>query len=118
MAAYLGITPREHSSGGKQRLLGITKRGNVRLRTLLVLAARAAMHGIERRKRDEGGVPLHLSSLDHWILSIKARLGTFKAAVALANKLARIAWVVLAKGEEFHPAKACMVKTLLQEGSA
>jgi transposase len=114
MAAYLGITPREHSSGGKQRLLGITKRGNVRLRTLLVLAARAAMHGIERRKRDEAGVPLHLSALDHWILSMKARLGTFKAAVALANKLARIAWVILARREEFHPAKACMVKTAVR----
>jgi transposase len=118
MAAYLGITPREHSSGGKQRLLGITKRGNVRLRTLLVLAARAAMQGIERRKRDDAGVPLRLNALDGWILAMKARLGTFKAAVALANKLARIAWVVLAKGEAFHPAKACMVKTSLQEGSA
>ncbi|MDR1241964.1 MAG: IS110 family transposase [Deltaproteobacteria bacterium] len=109
MAAYLGITPREHSSGGKQRLLGITKRGNVRLRTLLVLAARAAMHGIERRKRDENGQPLRLSALESWILTIKERRGTFKAAVALANKLARIAWAVLAKGEVFQPVKACSV---------
>jgi transposase len=109
MAAYLGITPREHSSGGRQRLLGITKRGSIRLRTLLVLAARAAMQGIERRKRDENGQPLRLSELDRWILAARARLGTFKAAVALANKLARIAWVVLAKGEEFHPVKACNV---------
>jgi transposase len=107
MAAYLGITPREHSSGGKQRLLGITKRGKVQLRTFLVLAARAAMQGIERRKKDENGLPLRsLTELELWILRIKSRLGTFKAAVALANKLARIAWAVLAKGEEFQPSKA------------
>jgi transposase len=118
MAAYLGITPREHSSGGKRRLLGRSKRGNVRLRTLLVLAARAAMLGIERRKRDESGLPHNLSALDSWILGIKARLGTFKAAVALANKLVRIAWVVLSKGEEFNPAKSCALKTALQEAKA
>jgi transposase len=115
MAAYLGVTPREHSSGGKQRLLGITKRGNVRLRTLLVLAARAAMQGIERRKKDENGQPLRLSELDRWILAARERLGTFKAAVALANKLARIAWTVLAKGETFNPAKASMNKIAIQE---
>jgi transposase len=107
MAAYFGITPREHSSGGKRRLLGITKRGNVRLRTLLVLAARAEMQGIARRKKDDAGLPLRLSALDHWIMALRERLGPFKAAVALANKLARIAWAVLAKGEEFQPAKAC-----------
>jgi transposase len=107
MAAYLGITPREHSSGGKRRLLSITKRGNIRLRTLLVLAARAAMPGIVRRKKDDAGLPLRLTALDHWIMALRERLGTFKAAVALANKLARIAWAVLAKGEDFQPMKAC-----------
>jgi transposase len=111
MAAYLGITPREHSSGGRQRLLGITKRGNARLRTLLVLAARAAIQGIERRKRGEDGLIPLLTSWDRKILSMKERLGIFKAAVALANKLARIAWAVLAKGEEFQIAKACIVNT-------
>jgi transposase len=115
MAAYLGITPREHSSGGKQRLLCITKRGNIRLRTLLVLAARAAMQGIERRKKDEKGTPIRsLTELDHWILKIKSRIGTFKAAVALANKLARIVWAVLAKGEEFQPSKACKAQAAVQ----
>jgi hypothetical protein len=75
--------------------------------TLLVLAARAAMQGIERRKKDEKGMPIRsLTELDHWILRIKSRIGTFKAAVALANKLTRIAWAVLAKGEEFQPSKA------------
>jgi transposase len=111
MSAYLGLTPREHSSGGKQRLLGITKRGNVRLRTLLILGARAAIQGIERRKRGEDGTPLRQPSfLDRWILSLKEKKGIFKAAVALANKIARMAWVLLAKREKFDLAKACVVK--------
>ena len=106
MAAYLGLTPREYSSGGKQHLMSITKRGNRQVRTLLVLAAHAAIHGITRRKVDENGQPLHLSRLDKWILGLKERIGIFKTTVALANKMARIAWVILAKGEHFNPMKA------------
>jgi len=109
MAAYLGMTPKEYSSGGKQRLLGISKRGNVRLRTLLILSARSAIHGIDRRKRGDDGLPLRLSNLDRWILALKARVGIFKAAVALANKITRMAWAILAKGEAFDPAKASLV---------
>jgi transposase len=111
MSAYLGLTPREHSSGGKQRLLGITKRGNVRLRTLLILGARATIQGIERRKRGEDGEPLRrLTSLDRWILALKEKKGIFTAAVALANKIARIAWAILSKGEDYNLSKACLVK--------
>ena len=105
MSAYLGLTPREHSSGGKQRLLGISKRGNVRLRTLLLLGARAAILGIGRRRRGEDGLPDRLGYLDKWILGMVERIGLFKAAVALANKLCRIAWALLARGEEFNPMK-------------
>ena len=107
MSAYLGLTPREHSSGGKHRLLGITKRGNVRLRTLFILGARAAIQGIGRRKRGKNGQPAKLSSLDKWILGMVNRIGLFKATVALANKMCRIAWALLAKGEEFNPVKLC-----------
>ena len=107
MSAYLGLTPLEHSSGGKQRLLGITKRGNVRLRTLLLLGARAAILGIGRRKLGEDGQPYRLSYLDKWILGMVERIGLFKAAVALANKLCRIAWALLARGEEFNPMRLC-----------
>jgi len=103
MSAYLGLTPREHSSGGKQRLLGISKRGNVRLRTLLLLGARAAILGIGRRRRGGDGQPVRLSYLDKWIMGMVERIGLFKAAVAFANKLCRIAWALLARGEEFNP---------------
>ena len=106
MAAYLGLTPKEYSSGGKQRLSGITKRGNRQVRTLLVLAAHAAILGITRRKVDEHGQPIRLSRLDRWILALKDKIGMFKATVALANKMSRIAWVILAKEEHFNPAKA------------
>lgn len=110
MAAYFGITPKEYSSGGKQKLLGISKRGNKRVRTLLILAARAVITGIDRRKKDIDGTPLRLSNLEKWVLSIRTKSGTFKAIVALANKIARIAWIVLAKGEAFNPAKAAQCK--------
>jgi transposase len=103
MSAYFGLTPREYSSGGKQRLLGITKRGNVRIRTLFLLAARSAIFGLKRRGRSEDGQPRGLSYLDRWILGMVERIGLFKAAVALANKMCRIAWALLAKGEEFNP---------------
>lgn len=107
MAAYIGLTPKEYSSGGKQKLLGITKQGNKRLRTLLIIAARAIMTGLSRRKLDENGMPLNLSSFEKWILDMKARIGTFKAAVALANKLARIAWAILVKKDVFNSSRAC-----------
>lgn len=106
LAAYFGLTPREYSSGGKQRLLGITKHGNQRIRTLLILASHAAIMGLERRKRDENGLPRNLTGLDKWILALKERIGGFKATVALANKMARMCWALLSKNEIFNPAKA------------
>lgn len=106
LAAYLGITPKERSSGGKQRLLGITKRGNKRLRSLLILAARAILTGIGLRKKADDGTRSNLTNFDAWALMMKGRLGIFKASVAIANKLARIAWAVLTQNEPFSVAKA------------
>ena len=86
MAAWLGLVPREYSTGGKQRLLGISKRGNKYLRTLLIHGARAALPYLAARN----------DRLGSWLRSLLARAHRNVAVVALANKLARIVWAVLA----------------------
>ena len=90
-AAWLGLTPRQYSSGGKTRLGRITKRGDRYIRTLLILGARAMLQNSTR----------HNDRLSAWAQSVRARRGWGKAIVAIANKNARIAWAVLAKGETF-----------------
>ena len=87
LAACLGIVPCEYSSGGKQKQYGISKRGNKYLRTQLIHGARTVLRHAEGKT----------DRLSQWALGVKARHGFNVAAVALANKLARIAWVVLAK---------------------
>jgi transposase len=93
-AANLGLVPREHSSGGKQRLYGITKRGDVYLRTLLIHGARSAL-------RCAGEKP---DRLLRWAAKLAEKRGFNVAAVALANKLARVVWALLAHGREYVPA--------------
>ena len=93
MAAWLGLVPRQHSSGGKPTLLGISKRGDRHLRTLLIHGARAVIH---RKKNGEGKEA-------RWLRELIARRGVNRATVALANKMARRAWVVLNKGECYCP---------------
>ena len=96
LAAWLGLVPRQHTTGGKPRLYGITKRGDKRLRALLIHGARAVV-------RHAAG---KADPLSRWIRAVQARRGTNVATVALANKLARIAWVVLARGEPYVPVRA------------
>lgn len=91
-AANLGIVPREHSSGGKQRLYGITKRGDSYLRTLLIHGARSAL-------RTAGKKPDRLLV---WAFKLAERRGVKVAAVALANKMARVIWALLAHGREYQ----------------
>jgi transposase len=86
LAAYLGLTPREHSSGNSRRLGRITKRGNSYLRMMLIHGARSAL-----RAGSMAEVP---DDLRTWALSIAQRRGFNVAAVALANKLARVCWRV------------------------
>lgn len=93
-AAWLGLTPRECSTGGKQRLLGISKRGNRYLRTLLIHGARAALPYLAERSDALGG----------WLRSLLARAHRNVVVVALANKLARMAWAVLTGQRYRHPA--------------
>lgn len=92
MSAWLGLVPKQFSSGDKQVLLGISKRGDRYLRTLLIHGARAALS--HYKKTDTG--------YGRWLVEKKANLSFNKAAVALANKNARIIWSLLHTGEEFN----------------
>lgn len=98
-AAYLGLTPRQYSSGGKSTLLGITKRGNRYLRTLLIHCARSIL-----RSMTLGKSPLGEGCMGLWIRKLMERRGKNKTAVALAAKLARVAWAMQTKGSNFEKA--------------
>lgn len=89
--AWLGLVPRQNSSGGKASLGRITKRGDPYLRTLLILGARVAVMTAHHRK----------DRISQWALGLRERLGWQKAVVALANKNARILWAMLARGTPF-----------------
>jgi len=96
-AAFLGLVPRQHSSGGKPRYLGISKRGDAYTRTLLIHCARAAL-----RSHARGGALFGTGHLRQWIGDLVERRGVNKACVALANKIARIAWSMLSHKVEFQ----------------
>jgi len=93
MAASLGLTPRQCSSGDKQRLLGISKRGDVYLRSLLIHGARAVVS--QAKHRDD--------RLSRWVTGIATRRHPNVAAVALANKTARMAWAMLRNKTNYDP---------------
>lgn len=90
LAAWLGLTPQEHSTGGKQRMGGISRAGHERLRALLVNGATSVIRAIERP-----GSKL----ATEWLLKLLARRPRKVAAVALANKMARIIWAMMVSGE-------------------
>ena len=94
LAAYLGLVPRHRASGGRTILLGISKRGDRYLRTLLIHGARSAMRTIER----------HRAARSVWAGRLKLRRGSNVAAVALANKNARVMWALLSRGENYRAA--------------
>ena len=98
-AASLGLTPKEHSSGGKRKLLGISKRGNGTIRKLLIQGARIVTR--YALVAQENSYPTQT-----WIQAVATRRGRQRAAVALANKTARIIWNLLAKKEEYRPVMA------------
>lgn len=87
----LRLVPRQHSSGGKQNLLGISKRGDVYLRTLLIHGARAVVRVAQRKTEP-----------DPWLKQLLARRHKNVAAVALANKNARTVWALLAHGRDYR----------------
>jgi transposase len=92
-AAWLGVVPRQNSSGGKTSLGGITKRGDDYLRTLLIQGARSVVANAGR----------HGDAVSRWILQLQQRIGWQRTLVAVANKNARIIWAVLVRGRPFDP---------------
>jgi transposase len=98
-AAWLGVVPRQCSSGGKVRLGGITRRGDAYLRTLFIQGARSTLQSALRR------TPQRRDRLSAWIVRLLQRVGYHKTLVAIANKHARISWVLLARGERFDSAR-------------
>lgn len=94
LAAWLGLVPRQHSSGDKQWLGGISKRGNTYLRTLLIHGGRSLLRHCEG-KTDQRS---------RWLAALMERAGNARASVAQANKMARMAWVILVKGERYAAA--------------
>src|SRR5208282_4684932 len=91
LAAWLGLVPRQFTTGGKPKLLGISKRGNRYLRRQLIHGARAALPYVAERD----------TQLGRWAKALMARAHRNVAVVAFANKLARIAWAVLRRGDRF-----------------
>jgi transposase len=92
LSAWLGLTPRQYSSGERTILLGISKRGDRYLRTLLIHGARSALYYAARRH----------SRRSEWLEGVRKRRGTNIAAVALANKNARVLWALLRRGEDYR----------------
>jgi len=93
LAVALGLTPRQHSSGGKEKLLGISKRGDKYVRTLLIHGARSALR-VAPGKTDR---------ISRWAVALAERSHMNVAATALANKTARVAWAMLRHGTNYEP---------------
>jgi transposase len=96
LAASLGLTPKQHSSGGKDRLLGISKRGDAYLRTLMIHGARSALR--TANSKDD--------RLSQWAVRLAERSHPNVAAIALANKTARMTWAMLRNGTDYQPDRA------------
>ena len=96
VAASLGVVPAQHSTGGKARLLGISKRGDRYLRAKLIHGARSVVRQAGKKE----------DALSRWVRRVEASRGRNKAVVALANKLARIGWAVLRHDAAYDPSRA------------
>jgi transposase len=98
-ASWLGLTPREATTGTRRYLGRISKRGDGYLRGLLTPGARAVLRAAQRTART---LPHRLTRLQQWAVTLAARRGHNKAAIALANKLARIIWALWCHETDFH----------------
>jgi transposase len=100
-AAYIGLTPKQYSSGGKTNLVGISRRvANKRLRAVLIQGARAYIHRVKEPN----------TAKDKWLLALIQRAGYGRAAVALANKNVRTAWALLTQGTPYNKYQEALLK--------
>jgi transposase len=100
-AAWLGLTPRSHSTGGKERLGGISKQGDPYLRRLLVTGATCVIRYARRKAPGEGG----------WVKALLSRRPARLVSVALANKMARIVWALLVRGSAYRAPAVAVATT-------
>jgi len=107
LSAWLGLVPRQHSSGGKEKLLSISKRGDVYLRTLLIQGARSVFNAKLRYTTVEQHNKKDYSRFTDWMFSLAERSCHNKTVVAIANKLARIVYAVLRNGDDYNEYKVC-----------
>jgi transposase len=107
-ASWLGLVPSQDSSGGKARLGRITKRGDTYLRTCLIQGAKSAVMSADKRS----------DPISQWVLKLRERSGWQKAAVALANKHARIVWAMLVRGKAFDASHVSMMPGSHSHGSS
>ncbi len=96
LAAWIGLVPRQNSSGGKERLGGITKQGNRYLRQMLFVGAIAVIRYAERH-----------GTRRPWLVQLMARRPTRVAAAALANKTARMIWAIMTNGQKYREPRLC-----------
>ncbi len=101
------MVPRQYSSGGKEKLLGISKRGDIYLRTLLIQGARAVLNAKRRVTTEVQKTNKDFSKFTDWMFNLLERRGHNRTTVAVANKLARVVFAVLHTGNDYDETKVC-----------
>ncbi|WP_341792650.1 IS110 family transposase [Rickettsia endosymbiont of Ceutorhynchus obstrictus] len=107
LSTWLGLVPKQYSSGGKERLLSISKRGDTYLRTLLIQGARAVLNAKLRFTTEAQKNKKDFSKFTKWMFNLLERCGHNKTTVAIANKLARVVFAVLRTGNDYNETKVC-----------
>ena len=107
LSAWLGLVPKQHSSGGKQKLLGISKRGDVYLRNLLIHGARSLFQSRVGASKEPNKLEKNNSKFTDWMINLQLRRGYNTSVVAVANKLARVVFSVLRGNQTYNELKVC-----------
>jgi len=108
LSAWLGLVPKQHSSGGKEQLLGISKRGDFYLRTLLIQGARSLLNAKFRYTTEEQRSNKDFSKFTAWMLILAEKRGHNRTVVAIANKLARVVFALLSNNYDYDENKVCI----------